>query len=354
MATMEEYLRETPERVLDVIRGHQALMEEAAQRTYSRVIISGSGTSCHGGKAAKGFMRRFMGIPVEVLYPFEVETYLFSEPSTTLFIGISQSGTSLSTYRAMERAKAEGCRVASMAGREDEGTIINQMADDILTVACGEEGDLQPKTKGFFCTIANLMLFALLYGFVHGRISGQEYEEQVNRMKKAAEHMPVIINAASGWIDRNGAVMAAARDIRIVGTKELYGVTLEGALKLVETLRVPVSGYEFEEFIHGIYNAVNRDSVIILLDDGSEPRMGKMKEILSEWSDFVTVFGQRAADEKDFFVDSLGYSEYSFLEYILPVFMICEKVSAMKGINILTTKDTTFHGRLGSKILRQD
>ena len=353
MATMGEYLLETPERIHDVIRGHQKLMEEAVRPAYSRVVISGSGTSCHGGKTAREVMQRYMGIPVEVLYPFEVETYLFTDPSTTLFIGISQSGTSLSTCRAMEKAKAAGCRVASMAGREDEGTIINRAADDILTVACKEEGDLQPKTKGFFCTIANLMLFALLYGNYHGQITEQEYEEQVKRMTAVADHMPKIITDAEAWIGKNGNVMAEARDIRVVGTRELYGVTLESALKLVETLRVPVSGYEFEEFIHGIYNGVNRDSVLLLLDIGTEPRMGKMKEILSEWSDFVSIFGQRAANEKDFYVDSLGYSEFMFLEYILPVFMICERVSALKGINIMTTKDVTFHGRLGSKILRK-
>ena len=146
--------------------------------------------------------------------------------------------------------------------------------------------------------------------------------------------------------------MAKAHDIRVVGTKDIFGIVLEGSLKLVETLRVPVSGYEFEEFIHGIYNAINEDSVVILLDTGIEERVPTMKKILSQWSDYIIISGQSAQDEIDFKVQSAKNADYSVLEYILWIFMICEKVSAMKGIDIQTTKDTSFHAKLGSKKLR--
>ena len=130
--------------------------KEVAQRDFKRVVISGSGSSFHAGTGAKLYMQKTMGIPVDVIYPFQAEDYLFTQPSETLFIGISQSGTSLSAFRAMEHAKAQGCVLASMAGRRDEGVILDTVADYTLTVPCGEEGDLQPKTKGFLCTIVNL------------------------------------------------------------------------------------------------------------------------------------------------------------------------------------------------------
>ncbi len=40
----------------------------------------------------------------------------------------------------------------------------------------------------------------------------------------------------------------------------MFGTVQEGALKMLETLRCPVAGYEFEEFIHGIYNAFDERS----------------------------------------------------------------------------------------------
>ena len=54
------------------------------------------------------------------------------------------------------------------------------------------------------------------------------------------------------------------KEIRVTGPAAIYGDVLESALKLLETMRCPVSGYEFEEFIHGIYNAINEDSMVFI------------------------------------------------------------------------------------------
>ncbi len=352
MLTMEQCIRETPERIYGIIQRQEKLFENVIKPDYTRIVISGSGSSYHAGTAAKIFMTKYTGLPVEVLYPFQVEDYIFTEPETTLFIGVSQSGTSLSAYRAMKQAREAGCRLASMSGKEDKAVILNEVADDILTVYCGEEGDLQPKTKGMICTIVNLMLLALNWGRHHEKVEEKAYEEALDGLKAVADNMIKIVDGAQEWISRNGKRLAESRDIRVIGTKDVYGIVLEGSLKLVETLRTPVSGYEFEEFIHGVYNAINEDSTVILLDTGMEARVPTLKSVLKEWAKNVIICGKNAEDEMDFHVPDAGYPDYYTLEYILFIFMICEKVSALKGINIQTTKDTGFHARLGSKILR--
>lgn len=352
MLTMEQCIRETPQRICEILNLKDVLFKNVVRPDYGKIIISGSGSSYHAGAAAKNYMMKYTGLPVEVLYPFQVEDYMFTEPEKTLFVGISQSGTSLSTYRAMKRAQRAGCRMASMSGKEDKGVILNEAADDILTVYCGEEGDLQPKTKGMICTIVNLMLLALEWGCYHNKLKKEDYLTALTELKAVAANMPGIVDAAERWILKNGERLAKSRDIRVIGTKDIFGIVLEGSLKMVETLRIPVSGYEFEEFLHGIYNAVNKDSLVILLDTGIEERIPSLKKILSEWTNNVIIAGKNAADEIDFHVPDAGYSDYYTLEYILWIFMICEKVSAMKGIDIQTTKDVGFHGKLGSKVLR--
>lgn len=354
MLTMEECIKETPQYLLSLLKWKETLFKELKHQTFTRVILSGSGSSYHAAMSAKEFMQEKMKIPVEVLYPFQVATYHYNNPNTTLFIGISQSGTSLSACRAMKHAKEHGCVCASMAGREDDATILNEHADYILTVHCGEEGDLQPKTKGMICTIANLMLFALDWALAHACITKEQYMDIQKEYIGVANHMNAIVDDAERWIKKHGRMLADAVDIRLIGTHDIYGITLEGSLKLVETLRVPVSGYEFEEFTHGIYNAVNDNSVIILLDTGVENRMETLKHVLSRWSKYVLISGVHAKDEYDFFVSSIGTKHFVSFEYILWIFMICEKVSAMKGIDIQTTKDVNFHALLGSKILRKE
>lgn len=352
MLTMEQCIRETPERIYGIIGQQDKLFENVIKPDYTRIMISGSGSSYHAGTAAKIFMTKYTGLPVEVLYPFQVEDYIFTEPERTLFIGVSQSGTSLSAYRAMKQAREAGCHLASMSGREDKAVILNEVADDILTVYCGEEGDLQPKTKGMICTIVNLMLLALNWARYHKKTEEKAYAEALEGLKAVAGNMIRIVDGAEGWIARNGKKLAQSRDIRVIGTKDVYGIVLEGSLKLVETLRIPVSGYEFEEFIHGVYNAINKDSTVILLDTGMEARIPTLKKVLSEWAENVIICGKNAGGEIDFYIPDAGYPDYYTLEYILFIFMICEKVSATKGINIQTTKDTGFHAKLGSKILR--
>ncbi len=48
---------------------------------------------------------------------------------------------------------------------------------------------------------------------------------------------------------------------------------------MLETLRCPVAGYEFEEFIHGIYNAFDERSTLIMLDPFPDERQDRLAEI---------------------------------------------------------------------------
>ena len=91
MATMEENIKETPERIKGIVEARKEIFKEVVKPEYTRVVISGSGSSYHAGVGAQEFMLKYMQIPVEVLYPFQVEDYIFSEPETTLFIGVSQN-----------------------------------------------------------------------------------------------------------------------------------------------------------------------------------------------------------------------------------------------------------------------
>lgn len=77
MATMEENIKETPERIKGIVEARKEIFKEVVKPEYTRVVISGSGSSYHAGVGAQEFMLKYMQIPVEVLYPFQVEDYIF-------------------------------------------------------------------------------------------------------------------------------------------------------------------------------------------------------------------------------------------------------------------------------------
>ena len=172
----------------------------------------------------------------------------------------------------MKLAKSKGCITASMAGEEQ--AFIDEMADFVLTVHCGPE-KAGAKTKGFYCTKLNLLLLALYLGLEQGTISEETFEQQIQGVKTAAGQFQAVYETSLKWISANQERLVTAKEIRVTGPAAIYGDVLESALKLLETMRCPVSGYEFEEFIHGIYNAINEDSMVFILDNGDEPRSEK-------------------------------------------------------------------------------
>lgn len=345
---IENYMQETPGKMKEIIQDADRLFAEVRTQKIEHIIVVGSGTSYHSGLQTYKLMQHFTGVRVESCYPFTIdkETFL-GDTSKTLLIGISQGGSSYSTYNAMKIAKEAGCMVASMAG--EENALIDEVADFILTVNCGEEKS-GAKTKGYYCTKLNLTLLALQLGKETGKVSEEEYSTEIRALEKSADQFSKIYDSALQWIDTNKDKLAAAKDIRIIGTSEIYGDTLESALKLLETMRIPVTGYEFEEFIHGIYNAINEDSTIIILDTGVEKRVEKMVEVLSGWTNHVYVIGSGdSGNPQNMSAEFINHPSYKTYEYIIPIQLICAKIPPLRGVDPSTPKDPQFHQKLGSK-----
>ncbi|WP_313467541.1 SIS domain-containing protein, partial [Carnobacterium sp.] len=162
MSLIENYLHETPEKMSEIVEKAEELFNKVEKLDLKKVVITGSGTSYHAGLQIAPMLRKLMNIEVVSLYPFMItkETFL-NHNEKTLVIGISQGGSSFSTYEAMKIAKEAGCLTASMAGLEN--AYIDEQADYVLTVHCGEEL-AGAKTKGYYCTKLNLLLFGLYWG----------------------------------------------------------------------------------------------------------------------------------------------------------------------------------------------
>ena len=293
-------------------------------------------------------MEKVTGLKVAVPYPFMINKNTFNDHLNTLLIGISQDGGSYSTYNTMSLAKSCGKKTMSMSGYKD--VFIDTVADYVCTVPCGEE-KAGAKTKGFHCTILNLMLLSLQIGLKNKNISQDEFEYYNKALKSTIENMPGIIESSIPWIESIKDDLANANDVRLVGTKDNYANCLEGALKLLETIRVPVTGYEFEEFIHGIYNAFSKDSYLIVLDSGYEAeRLKKLPRVLREWTDHIFIIGKDIKNDKNNFqYDFKNDEDFSLFEYILVIEMMCAIIPEVKGIDPSIPMDPQFHQKMSSK-----
>ncbi len=348
MNSIAKYIEETPERMRLILKKSPAIFSEVAKIKFSRIILTGSGSSYHAALQLRGTMRELLKIEVFVYYPFMInENSFIKDNSSTLFVGISQGGASYSTYEAMKIAKQKGCVVASMAGMKD--AFIDGIANYILTVLCGPE-EAGPKTKGYTCTKLNLLLLALSLALKQNNITAAQFDQWLEQIAIEIAQIKENIIHSNQWIDQHAEAWKNSQEIRFIGSKELYGDTLEGALKCLETLRIPVSGYEFDEFIHGVYNAINKDSTIIFLDTGEEKKRSNLQEILSEWTDKIYTISNRSENTgSDLLLSSSRTKFFPSFQFILPIQWICAKIPELKGINAVVPKDPAFHTKMESK-----
>lgn len=351
MPTMTECIRETGVYVLKAATGDEPVFGEISRCDLTEVVLCGSGSSHHAATMVQDIMQHAMGVPVSAIYPFQADGRRYADAARTLFIGISQSGTSASTLRAMQEAEAAGCPTAAVSTTNDDGTVINGAARYIITVPCGVEADLQPKTEGTICMAASLLILALTYGSAHGEIDEAAHHAALGHLCDCSRNMESVIDAAEEWVAAHGNLIARSRDIKIIGSRTVFGAVLEGGLKLLETIRAPVAAYEVEEFVHGPYNSVNEDSMLILVGE-EDSLVTKLAPIVREWTPNVIRASPGADHPLDFDLPTAGATEYLGFEALLWLYVICDRVSALKHINTMVTKDPLFHARLGSKVLR--
>lgn len=348
---VEDYMNETPLRLLEMLTQTREDLWRAAQalteRGVTRIILTGSGTSYHGALTARTFMQRWCALPVDVCWPFMLDDETLARSGKALVVGISQGGGSLSTLAAMERARNVGHITASMAGVAP--ATIDRAADYILTVPCGEE-TAGAKTKGYHCTVLNLMLLALAVAGQQQRLDGEQRRSLLLRMEKTFNHLPALVTASQAWAQTNALALRDSADIRLTGPATLFGTVQEGALKMLETLRCPVSGYEFEEFIHGIYNAFNAQSALIMLDPQPDARQDRLAQILGEWTPSIYRIGPQVENNGlNLNLPFVNDEDFAVFEYIIPLQMLCAILPPQKGINPAIPKDPQFHQKMKSK-----
>lgn len=348
MNLMQNYLIETPTQLSKIIEQSQVLFKDISKQKFTQIIMVGSGTSFHSGIQMAQIMRKQSGVSVVAYYPFQITAELLRKTNkSVLFIGISQGGSSLSTYDAMQLAKEAGCTVATMCG--EKGAYLDSLADIALTVDIGEE-KAGAKTKGYYATKLNLLLLAEYIGLENGTIDEAKFDKDFSNFEHCLSIYPEALKRANNWVKGHQEELSKAENIRIVGPASLYGDTLECALKLLETIQIHVTGYEFDEFVHGIYNAIDSKSVVFFIDNGTEKRIKKIQEVLGEWTDHLyTIDFSQGKSSKSF-----GYGikvDPALKTFIAPLIfqVMAGAVPEVKGIDPTQPKDPYFHQKLQSK-----
>lgn len=268
--TMMDYILETPsickaniERYKELVA---PLLEQASAKDVRKIWLVASGSSYNACHCARTFMRNTLGCEVKVITPFTFVHYENDVHDQDLIFVISQSGLSTNAIEAIKKIKAMGIYSICLTGNVNSD--IKQYADLVVDYGVGEEL-VGYVTKG----VTTLCLFLMLFAIALSR-----KEHLLKELEKAVALNEEMIQLAQNFITDHYKNFMGMNHIYFCGAGGVYGVALEGALKIGETVHIPSCCYEVEEYIHGP-NLQLTPNYNVLIFDGNDSTSERVKQI---------------------------------------------------------------------------
>jgi glucosamine 6-phosphate synthetase-like amidotransferase/phosphosugar isomerase protein len=350
---MYNYIFETNNVVRDIIRNRKEILTAGVDYFLAsgveQIYMLGSGTSYHASLAVKRIMEKMIKMPVQVSYPLifkDIET-VFNKK--TLVIGSSHGGLSNSTIAGLDKARSQDLyTIASSMVHDSE---IVKHGDCVIYCEIGEE-NTGPKTKGYFCAIVTYILFALAIAVRKGFITKDDEEAYITRLQKTCDNIPAIAAAASEWYEMQEQELLKAQRIVVIGYENNIATYMEGTLKILEAVRYSVTGYELEEFKHGIYHSIWENDFMFYIGAKGQyyPSLLNMKKYFEERTrhNFLFTSDVSQKDGRSFVFPFIDDDDFSCIEYIVPLQVIARRLSASLGIDTNISSDPDFHRKMGS------
>lgn len=337
-----KYIQETPKVCQEIWRYREDIFRKSIKvldGNINAIYMTGVGSSYHAAVAAVDFMRDILHREVYAVQPEELEGMLGILPGSSACIGISQQGTSVSVIHALDAARERGLRTIAMTGEHD--TEITRHADAVSYIECGIE-DAGATTKGFTATALSLMLLGIRYAFVRGELKGDSLRELDQCLRKCIALMDTIPELMENYYASVRDVLQNTRDLFIVSGHRNRAVMLECELKFSETCRFPARGRVADSFMHGLYNAVNRETTFLLI--GNDTNVEKLKKYYREKGNHVLSLGREEVGNYDACVP------FGILAYTMATQVLFVSLSKDLGIDLNVPSDPDFHKKMDSKL----
>lgn len=351
---MYEYILESKMAVRNIVENQEDIFTNALGylkgKQLDQIYILGSGTSYHAAVSAKKLIEDALGIRVINMFPMEFvdNENVFSKQ--TLVIGISHAGRSSSTIAALDKARAQGLMTIAMTA--EKGRPLPEHGDSTVYIEIGEE-HAGPKTKGFIGSIATLALFGLKLAIQNGTITEEKKKEYEKQMLAVSDNIPDIASKAWNWYRDNAEELKKCRRLIIIGYEECMGAMMEGTLKILEAVRYSVTGYELEEFMHGVYHSIDQDTYMLYLGCPGKhyERMLRMMAYFEKERgahNYLITSDKEQAGAGTFVYPFCNDEYFATMEYVVPLQVIARKLSLDLGIDCNESSDPDFHKKMGS------
>ncbi len=255
---MLKEIHEQPNVVRNVLNGklydidapivlNEVKLDENTIKNLKKIEIIACGTSLHVGMAAKYIIEDFTGISVEVEASSEYIYRKTTTDSSTLVIGVSQSGETADTITAIKQAKEKNAHVLIVTNRPDSN--MARLADSLIPVNAGIEVSVAA-TKSYVAQMVSFYLLAIHIAEVKGTLN----DDYLKNLKHELIQLPTKIEeilSNTAVIQECARKFSSFKNFIYIARGVNLATAYEGALKLKEISYINATGYAAGELKHG-------------------------------------------------------------------------------------------------------
>ncbi len=230
-----------------LVRLNEVKLNKESLKNLNRIEIIACGTSLHAAMIGKFIIEDFTGIAVDVEPSSEYIYRKTVTDSSTMVIGVSQSGETADTITAIRQAKAKGSHVLIITNRPD--STMAREADSLVPVNAGIEVSVAA-TKSYTAQVISFYLLAIHLAEIKESLNKKYLSELKHELIQLPTKIEQILNNKQ-QIQDCARKFANTKNFIYIARGINLATALEGALKLKEISYINATGYPAGELKHG-------------------------------------------------------------------------------------------------------
>lgn len=331
MVTMLECIERIPTLLQEIIDNRIAnfakVIAAVGEREIDEIVLIGSGTSNTSAVTARPLVEKTSGLRVTVRTADEFYYDSHYRNPHALYLFTSQTGTSKVVREAQKAITSAGLLTACMS--EHSNTPLASETPLFICMGCGNE-EYPMRTIGYTTSVFTLMLLGVELGRAGGHLAEPDYQHYLEQAALLPQsHADTTVRTLK-WLQHSRRQMMRSQSMIFTGAECMYGVALEGAMKVWETPQIMSMGYELEEGMHGPNYGYNQNHCVIVLvgpsrSDKALSLAGYVKNGLG--NGFAV--GSPVLDDRDLLLD-LRTTDFCCIE-VAPVVQVISYQLAVDG-----------------------
>jgi glucosamine--fructose-6-phosphate aminotransferase (isomerizing) len=316
----------------------EGALEDSVLAATRRIVIVACGTAYHAGLIGRYAIEEWARVPVEIDIASE---YRYRNPVVgpgDLVIGVSQSGETADTLKAMELARQRGATVLAITN--SRGSQITRVADGVLYTRAGLEIGVAA-TKTFVCQVAVLYLLGLRLAELRGTLEPQRIAELVAEMKRLPHCIDEVIKTAEPVAEEIADSCWQAEFFLYIGRHVGLPVALEGALKLKEISYISTDAYAAGEMKHGPIALLDEQTPVVCVATSSpvlEKLVSNIQEARARGARVIAVVseGEGIAEPHADAVLTVSATDWMLQPVlaVIPLQMLAYAIARKRGLNV--------------------